>query len=136
MDDKQEQGAAQPRAVGSVMFWRVFAMINVITVGYVLWVIWQLSPKPVVNDFVMRMPVSQRTALGAISPGPVQDRAAPQFQGGIPAPPGEGVTVTPVVPPARLQEIPIQSGEPMGSLRMDTQIRMPARAASPAPPGK
>lgn len=123
MENGKGSAAAQPAAFGSALFWRLFAVINVIAVAYVVWMIWQLSPKPVVNDFVMRMPVSQRTSLGAIGQTPVQDRAALPSQGGIPAPPAEGVTVTPVAPPARLQEIPIQSGAPMGSLKLDTQIR-------------
>lgn len=123
METDKGSAASPPPAFGSALFWRLFAVINVIALAYVVWIIWQLSPKPVVNDFVMRMPVSQRTSLGAIGPAPAQDGAAPASQGGIPAPPAEGVTVTPVAPPARLREIPIQSGEPMGSLKLDTQIR-------------
>ena len=113
MDNGKADAAAVPRAFGSVLFWRLFAVVNVIAVAYVVWVIWQLSPKPVVNDFVMRMPVSQRTALGAIGPGTAQDKLA--------APPG----------PAAAAEIPIQSGEPMGSLKLDTSLSAPPKDAGP-----
>ena len=118
MENSKGDAVAPPRAFGSVLFWRLFAVINLIAVAYVVWMIWQLSPKPVVNDFVMRMPVSQRTSLGAIGQTPVQDRLA--LPPGIPA-------SAPAVAPEAAAAIAIQSGEPMSSLKLDTQIRTPVK---------
>ena len=123
MENSKGDAAAPPRAVGSALFWRVFAVINVIAVGYVAWMIWQLSPRPVVNDFVMRMPVSQRTSLGAIGQTPVQDRLA--LPPGLPA----AVPATPEAAAA----IAIQSGEPMGMLKLDTSLRVPPKEADAKP---
>ena len=91
----------------------MFAVINLITVACVMWLIWQLSPKPVVHDFVMRLPVSQRASLGAIGAPPAQERTA--AAGTAPA------------EAAAAAEIPIQSGEPMRALKMDTEIRTPVK---------
>lgn len=109
-----EEGAPAEKQFGSTLFWRLFAAINLVTVAWVGWVIWQLVPRPAVHDFVLRLPVSQRSALGTIAAAP-------------PAAPAGGATVIPVPPPARLEEIPLQGGPPMTALRMDTEIRTPTK---------
>ena len=101
-----EEGASAEKRFGSTLFWRLFAAINLVTVALVGWVIWQIIPRPVVHDFVLRMPVSQRSSSGT-----------------IPALPTGAATVTPVAPPAPLTEIPIQSGPPMTPLRLETEIK-------------
>lgn len=50
--------AAEPPRVGSTIFWRVMALLNIVTVAWVVFVVWQIAPNPVVNEFVTRMPVS------------------------------------------------------------------------------
>ena len=105
-----EEGASAEKRFGSTLFWRLFAAINLVTVAWVGWVIWQLVPHPVVHDFVLRLPVAQRSATGAVPGVP-------------PAAPTGVATVTPVAPPARLEEIPIQSGPPMSPLRLETEIK-------------
>jgi hypothetical protein len=135
------QVAPKPKTVGSTLFWRLFALVNLVAVAWVGWLIWQLTPRPVVNEFVMRMPASQRTSLGAISPNAGPNAAtAPTGQEpvnlSVPAAAGQASP-----PPAA--EIAIQSGEPMKPLKLDTEIRLPPKpasatppAAAPAPPGK
>ncbi len=118
-----EESASAEKRFGSTLFWRLFALINLVTVAWVGWVIWQVIPHPVVNDFVLRLPVSQRSASGAI-PG-----RSPAASDGV-------ATVTPVAPPARLDEIPIQSGPPMSPLRMETEIKTPTKPAGPVAPVK
>jgi len=100
---------------GSTIFWRVFAVINVITVLWVFWVIWQLAPRPVVNEFVLRMPRPassvqlQRMASGAI--------------GGVPAPrAAAGAAVAPLS-----GETSIQNDSRMPSLRLETEIKAPPK---------
>ena len=61
-----EEGESTERRFGSALFWRLFAFINLVTVAWIGWVIWQLVPRPVVNDFVLHLPVSQRRASGVI----------------------------------------------------------------------
>jgi hypothetical protein len=109
-----EEGASAQKRLGSTLFWRLFALVNLVTVAWVGWVIWQLIPRPVVNDFVLRLPVSQRSASGTIA-------------GGSPAAPAGVATVVPVAPPVRVEEIPIQSGTPMTPLRLETEIKAPPR---------
>ncbi|OGA45542.1 MAG: hypothetical protein A3G25_04695 [Betaproteobacteria bacterium RIFCSPLOWO2_12_FULL_63_13] len=100
---------------GSTLFWRVFALINLATVVWVFWVIWQLVPRPVVNDFVLRMPrptpqvQGQRTASGTINVVPAPHRAAPEY------------------PPPPSGETSIQNGTPMGTLRLETAIKAPPK---------
>jgi hypothetical protein len=109
-----EKGASAEKRFGSTLFWRLFAAINLVTVAWVGWVIWQITPSPVVYDFVLRMPVSQRSSSGTIPAVP-------------PAAPAGVATVTPVAPPAPLAEIPIQSGPPMTPLRLETEIKAPPK---------
>ena len=113
-----EENASAQKRFGSALFWRLFVLINLVTVAWVGWVIWQLIPHPAVNDFVLRLPVSQRSASGsipAVSP---------------PAPSGV-VTVVPVAAPVPVEEIPMQSGPPMTPLRLETQIRTPPKLNDP-----
>ncbi len=107
-----EAGAPAQQRLGSRLFWRIFALINLITLGWVGWMIWQITPHPVVHDFVLRLPASQRTATGTIPAA---------------AAPAGVATVTPVALPARVAEIPIQSGPPMSPLRMETEIKTPPK---------
>lgn len=116
-----EEGASAEKRFGSTLFWRLFALINLVTVAWVGWVIWQLVPRPVVHDFVLRLPVSQRSASGAIPGVPA---AAPV------------ATVVPVAPPVRVDEIPLQSGLPMTPLRLETQIKTPQKQPQPVIQGK
>ena len=109
-----EEGASAEKRFGSTLFWRLFAVINLIIVVWIIWVLWQITPRTVVHDFVLRMPVPQRAAPGSI-PGDPSAAAA-----GV-------ATVTPVAPPAPLTEIPIQSGPPMTPLRMETAIKTPPK---------
>lgn len=118
-----EEGASAEKRFGSTLFWRLFALINLVTVAWVGWVIWQLIPRPVVHDFVFRLPVSQRTASGVI---PADPSAAPA---GV-------ATVVPVAPPVRVDEIPIQSGPPMTPLRLETEIKTPPKQNEPVTQGK
>ena len=93
------------RRFGSTLFWRLFALVNFVTVAWVVWVLWQIAPRTVVNDFVLRLPVSQRSVSGAISGDPSAARAK--------------------AAPAPEKEISIQSGPPMAPLRLDTEIKTP-----------
>ena len=112
-----EESASAEKRFGSTLFWRVFALINLVTVAWVAWVIWQLIPHPVVNDFVLRLPVSQRSASGTIPALAAPDGAA---------------TAVPVAPPVPVEEIPIQSGPPMTPLRLETEIKAPSKPSEPA----
>ena len=118
-----EDGASAQRRLGSALFWRLFALVNLVTVIWVGWVIWQLIPRPVVNDFVLRLPVSQRSASGAI-PG-----RRPASSAGV-------ATEVSAAPPVRVEEIPIQSGPPMTPLRLETEIKTRPKQNEPVTRGK
>ena len=126
-----EEGASAEKHFGSTLFWSLFAAINLVTVAWVGWVIWQIIPRPVVNEFVLRMPVSQRSSSGTIAALPAAAPASAPASA-----PGGVATVTPVAPPAPLTEIPIQSGAPMTPLRLETEIKTPAKQTEPATRGQ
>ena len=100
-----EASTAAEKRLGSTLFWRLFALVNFVTVAWVVWVLWQIAPRTVVNDFVLRLPVSQRSVSGAISGDPSAARAK--------------------AAPAPENEISIQSGPPMTPLRLETEIKTP-----------
>lgn len=84
------QAEEQPR-VGSTIFWRLMALLNVVTVAWVAFVLWQIAPNPVVNEFVTRRPLSPpvaETVSRGVPPAvPEADSAgagSPQDQGGPP----------------------------------------------------
>lgn len=115
--------AAKPRSVGSALFWRIFALINFVAVAWVAWLIWQLSPKPLVHEFVMRMPAAQRTSLGVITaPGARQ--------------PGQPGTTEPAEAPTAPADLPMQSGDPINTLKLDTEIRTPTKAPGGSTPAR
>lgn len=118
-----EDGAPAEKRFGSRLFWRLFAAINFATVVWVGWVIWQLVPRSVVHDFVLRLPppVAHRAASGTIPAAP---------PAALPAVPSAGA------PPAGAPagEIAIQSGAPMTPLKLDTEIRIPPKSAEPVSP--
>jgi hypothetical protein len=123
-----EESAPAEKRFGSMMFWRMFALINQVTVMWVAWVIWQIIPRPVVYDFVLRLPNSQvqRTAPGANPGAPTTEANA--TAGAAPA--------TAVPSGAVLPELPIQNGPPMTPLRMDTEMKALPKARQPAASGK
>ncbi len=50
------QGREAPAAhVGSEWFWRVLAAVMLLAVVWVVWLMWELRPRPVVNEVALRM---------------------------------------------------------------------------------
>jgi hypothetical protein len=48
----QHMRAVPARTLASDFFWRTMAMLMLFAVGWVAWLVWQLTPHPVVTDLV------------------------------------------------------------------------------------
>jgi hypothetical protein len=94
-----EASTASEKRFGSTLFWRLFALINFFTVVWVIWLLWQITPRPVVNEFVLRLPLpsSRQTVSGSV----------------------------PAAAPA--DAIPTQSGPPMAPLKLEKAIKVPPK---------
>ena len=80
----QEQGTAKSgRGVHWELFWRIIAGLMVITIGWIGWVLYQITPRSVGTPLVFESQTKPITATGAgASP------AAPAQPGGVSAAPG------------------------------------------------
>ena len=105
---------------GSRLFWRAFVVVNFVTVAWVVWLIWQLTPSAVVHDFVLRLPPPAAQSQTRASGNPQSEPSA--------AISGAG--------PAARTEILIQSGPPMTPLRLETEIKAPPKPKEPVTQGK
>lgn len=91
------QAADQPR-VGSAVFWRLMALLNIVTVAWVVYVVWEIAPSTVVNEFVGRR-VAPPPGAGTISgvASPVSPEAASPGSG---SPTSQG---SPALAPLRME---------------------------------
>ena len=129
--------------VGSNLFWRVMGSVMLLVVAWVIWVMWQIMPRPVVTDLAYQWLAKART-----SPQPAAVTAA------VPAPATESVPANAAAPPAPAPAAPqpVAAGTPpiaatiakaappesakVDRLRLATQLLTPisSRSARPAPP--
>jgi len=129
--------------VGSNLFWRVMGAVMLVVVGWVIWVMWQIMPRPVVTDLAYQWLAKARTASQ-----PAAVTAA------VPAPATESVPANAAAPPAPAPAAPqpvaagtapiaatVAKAAPPESakvdmLRLATELLTPisSRSARPAPP--
>jgi hypothetical protein len=114
-----EGSASANKRRASTLFWRVFALINLVTVAWIGWVFWQVTPHSLVNELVSAGPAPHRAAAGTIAAAPGDATA-----GSAPAPAA--------LPAAAIPEIPIHSGPPMASLKLDPELRTLPKSDEPA----
>ena len=72
---KMETDVPAQERFGSTLFWRVFAVINLVVVAWVVWLIWQLTPRAVVNEFVLHLPPPASQSRSAASGIAIQSGA-------------------------------------------------------------
>jgi len=87
MTSNSTEATTEPRA-GTSAFWRLIAVLNIVTIAWVIYVVWQISPDPVVNEFVTRRP-SSPPGSGAVS-GAVPPAAPQGMSDGTGSPPSPG----------------------------------------------
>src|SRR5258708_12790233 len=94
--------AVPARTLASDFFWRTMAMLMLFAVGWVAWLVWQLTPHPVVTDLVYQSSRGKASAPAASSrpdSAPAPQSASPQPP---PAPPARFASPRPPPPPPPL----------------------------------
>ena len=84
----QHMRAVPARTLASDFFWRTMAMLMLFAVGWVAWLVWQLTPHPVVTDLVYQSSRGKSSAPAASSrpdSAPAPQTASPQPAPGAPA---------------------------------------------------
>jgi MSHA biogenesis protein MshN len=124
------------RTLASDFFWRTMAMTMLFAVGWVAWLVWQLTPPhPIVTDLAYQSARARTPAPDVASPrsdsAPAREAPAPQ-----PAPPP--VTSIPAAGPSSAQATaPQRSGKAnVDMLRLATELTtpIPQRSSRASPP--
>ena len=124
------------RTLASDFFWRTMAMTMLFAVGWVAWLVWQLTPPhPIVTDLAYQSARARTPAPDVASPrsdsAPAREAPAPQ-----PAPPP--VTSIPAAGPSSAQATaPQRSGKVnVDMLRLATELTtpIPQRSSRASPP--
>jgi MSHA biogenesis protein MshN len=121
------------RTLASDFFWRAMAMTMLFAVGWVAWLVWQLSPRPVFTDLVYQSP---RGKVSAPADAPVRFDSAPEPQAAPPQPAGPTLTAAsssaPADPAAAQAPLPQRSEKVnVDMLRLATELTTPIPQRSP-----
>lgn len=141
-----DSGAQQVRpvkstAVGSNLFWRTMGGVMVLVVAWVIWVMWQIMPRPVVTDRAYQWLAQARTS---------PQSAAVTTSASAPAAEPVLAAATPALVPARPQPVVVGTGAATGAkaappesakidmLRLATELLTPIsrRSARSVPPAR
>jgi MSHA biogenesis protein MshN len=117
------------RALASDFFWRAMAMAMLFAVGWVAWVVWQLTPRPVVTELAYQASRAKAAQATSAAPDP-----APPVQA-----PVEPISAPPAASPAgpapapKVAEAPQKGGKPsFDMLRLATELTTPIPKRSAA----
>ena len=110
------------RRLGSDFLWRCMAMLMLFAVGWVAWLVWQLTPHPAVTEIVLQSP-QEKISLPKAA-------ASPPALSAVPAPrPASTASSAPTAPPA-LSAVPAPRP---ASAASSAPASPPALSAVPAP---
>jgi MSHA biogenesis protein MshN len=125
----QHMRAVPARTLASDFFWRTMAVLMLIAVGWVAWLVWQLTPHPVVTDLVYQSSRGKSSAPAASSrpdsartPQSASPQPAPALPAGL-ASAGSGAAQAPL--PQRSEKINVDM------LRLATELTTPIPQRSP-----
>jgi MSHA biogenesis protein MshN len=125
----QHMHAVPARTLASDFFWRTMAMLMLFAVGWVAWLVWQLTPHPVVTDLVYQSSQGKASAPAASSrldPVPAPRSAPPQPAPALPAASASAASATAQAPlPQRSEKINVDM------LRLATELTTPIPQRSP-----
>ena len=118
--------AVPARTLASDFFWRTMAMLMLFAVGWVAWLVWQLTPRPIVTDLVYQSsrgtaPAPARSSRPDSAPAP--QSAAPQSAPVLPAASASAAAQPPL--PQRSEKINVDM------LRLATELTTPIPQRSP-----
>jgi MSHA biogenesis protein MshN len=118
----QHAHAVPGRGLASDLFWRIMAMAMLFAVAWVAWVIWQLTPRPVVTDLALQASRVKASAGAPAAPPPLA-AAAPSA-----APPETKPAPIPKAEPG-----PQKAAKPaFDMLRLATELTTPIPPRRPA----
>ena len=126
------------RMLASDFFWRTMAMAMLFAVGWVAWLVWQLTPPhPIVTDLAFESARARTAAPAAVAsprsdPAPAREAPAPQAA----PPPAASISAA---APASAQATPPQRTDKVNvdMLRLATELTTPIpRRSSRAPPSR
>ncbi len=66
-----------PRKIVSDVFWRIMAVAMLVSVGWVAWLVWQLTPRPVVTELAYESASRQVVPQGGTAPAALAAPTAP-----------------------------------------------------------
>jgi len=125
----QHMHAVPARALASGFFWRTMAMLMLFAVGWVAWLVWQLTPRPIVTDLVYQSSRGKASAPAASSrpdPAPAPQSAAAQPVPALPAASASAASAVAQPPlPQRSEKINVDM------LRLATELTTPIPQRSP-----
>jgi MSHA biogenesis protein MshN len=125
----QHMHAVPPRTLASDFFWRTMAMLMLFAVGWVAWLVWQLTPHPVVTDLVYqssRGKASAPAASSRLDPAPAPQSAPAQPAPVLPAASSSAGSAAAQAPlPQRSEKINVDM------LRLATELTTPIPQRSP-----
>jgi MSHA biogenesis protein MshN len=126
----QVRTAAAEHRGGREWLWRIVAVLLTLGLGWVIWVGYQLLPKPLVTRVGLRAASEAQTR-------PIPAQPAPPAPSVTPPPPAPSVTAPPPAPAAVVDPTPAVASEarpvaPADTLRLARAIETPVRAPEAA----
>jgi MSHA biogenesis protein MshN len=117
------------RALASDFFWRAMAMAMLFAVGWVAWVVWQLTPRPVVTELAYQASPAKAAPATSAAPDPAPPSQVPVAP--LPAPPAASPASP--APAPKVAEALRKGGKPsFDMLRLATELTTPIPKRSAA----
>ena len=125
----QHMHAVPARTLASDFFWRTMAMLMLFAVGWVAWLVWQLTPHPIVTDLAYqssRGKASAPAASSRLDPAPAPQSASAQPAPALPAASASAASPAAQPPlPQRSEKINVDM------LRLATELTTPIPQRNP-----
>ena len=124
----QHMHAVPARTLASDFFWRTMAMLMLFAVGWVAWLVWQLTPHPIVTDLAFQSSRKASAPAASSRPDsvPAPQSAAPQPAPALPAGTVSAASAAAQPPlPQRSEKINVDM------LRLATELTTPIPQRSP-----
>jgi len=105
-----DDAAPTPQKMIGEWFWRFLAVVMVLTVGWVLWIIYQINPQPLITSAGFAAAAKARAsqdAKGVITPAPAPVTAPPAGDSSTQAAPAQAEAAKPPAAPAAAKEPPV-----------------------------
>ena len=123
----QHARSVPTRTLASDFFWRTMAMAMLFAVAWVAWVVWQLTPRPLVTELAYEASRAKVARAPSVAPDPAPSSPAPVAP--LAAPPSPASPA----PAPKVAEAPQKGGRPsFDMLRLATDLTTPIPKRRPA----